>query len=87
MRLRRLSSLFTLFALVLSSGCCWCDHWREHRCCRRPFRDRGDSDCPSCSASMYTPACDCGIPAGPPMMAPMPIAGPMIKTSTLTTSH
>jgi hypothetical protein len=69
MRLRSLATLFGLFALVLSTGCCCCQHWRE---CHRPFRCRKCGGCSSCVTAGYTP-CECG--GEPPVIAPGPPAG------------
>ena len=85
MRLRCLYSLFTVFAIVMASGCCCCHHWGEHRACRRSYH-QGTAGCDSCSTSNYTP-CDCGGPAGPALIAPTPIPGPMPKATTMIMSR
>ena len=83
MRLRGLFSLFSVFAVVLASGCC-CHRWTERRACRHTNKI-GSAGCESCSSSFYTP-CDCGGPVGPPIIAPTPI-GPMPKAATLSLSR
>ena len=82
MNMRRVSTLFGLIALVLTSGCCCCHDWAEHRACRRvvrPCARYGDAGCSSCSASFYAPACDCNATAAAPIIVPTPSTAPMPK--------
>ena len=66
MRLRSACTLIALYAVLLTSGCCW-----DRCCCHRHWHER-ECGC-ACEASCYAPA-EAGIAAPPlaPVVVPAP---------------